>query len=189
MLKNTMKDLINFLRLYKKVQRGKGMIEYPLKLRGVAFICIGKNVKIRKNYRIECIHFFHNQLFTPELLIGEGVLIGNNFTAFVSDRMVIGEHTIIASYVTITTENHGTDPLSPIPFADQPLESKAVIIGSNVWIGQNVIILPGVTVGDNSVIAAGSIVTKNVESMTIVAGNPARVIKRYDVKEKMWKRI
>jgi len=58
-----------------------------------------------------------------------------------------------------------------------PLKTKEVIIGNNVWIGNNVLILKGVSIGDNAIIAAGSVVTKNVPEGSVVAGNPAKMIK------------
>lgn len=79
---------------------------------------------------------------------------------------------MIGMNVTIATLNHGL-----------PLETRnttypsPVIIGENVWIGSNATILPGVTVGDNSVVAAGAVVTKDVPQNTVVAGVPAKVVK------------
>lgn len=89
----------------------------------------------------------------------------------------------------IATENHGMDPESELPYSAQELKCGKVEIGKNVWIGQNVCILPNVSIGDNSIIGAGSIVTKNVPQYTIVAGNPAKIIKKYDFDTHQWKKI
>jgi lipopolysaccharide O-acetyltransferase len=66
------------------------------------------------------------------------------------------------------------------------LVAKPVTIGHRVWIGENVSILPGVTIGDGAIIGAGSVVTANVNANTIVAGNPARVIKVFDPVQQRW---
>jgi acetyltransferase-like isoleucine patch superfamily enzyme len=64
--------------------------------------------------------------------------------------------------------------------ARPPLKAAPVKICNNVWIGMNAVILKGVTVGENSVVAAGSVVTKNVEANTVVAGNPAVIVKKFE---------
>ena len=66
---------------------------------------------------------------------------------------------------------------------------KPVKICENVWIGENAIILPGIEIGKNSIIGAGSVVTKNVPENCIVAGNPARIIKKYNFGNKKWEKV
>ena len=87
----------------------------------------------------------------------------------------IGDHTLIGPYTQIYTACHSLDPLK----RKQSIEyGKPVVIGQNVWIGGGCIILPGVTIGDNSVIGAGSVVTKDIEANVIAVGNPCKVIKK-----------
>ena len=87
----------------------------------------------------------------------------------------IGDHTLIGPYTPIYTACHSLDPLK----RKQSIEyGKPVVIGQNVWIGGGCIILPGVTIGDNSVIGAGSVVTKDIEANVIAVGNPCKVIKK-----------
>ena len=110
---------------------------------------------------------------------GKNIRIGNNvfinFVCTFMDRggITIGDNTFLAPHVCLITENHG------LP-ADQrrTLISKPIVIGNNVWIGTSAIVLQGVTIGDNAVIGAGSVVTKNVPENSVVAGNPASVIKK-----------
>ena len=73
-----------------------------------------------------------------------------------------------------------------IPYKDQKLLCESVAIGSGCWIGENVVILPGVSVGDKAIIGAGSIVTNDIEAYTMVGGNPAKVLKRYDFDSHKW---
>ena len=82
----------------------------------------------------------------------------------------IGDNCLIAPGVKIISANHDKKELS------RSIVAKPIIIGNDVWIGANAIILPSVTIGDNAIIAAGSVVTKNVAEGSVVAGNPARLI-------------
>jgi len=80
---------------------------------------------------------------------------------------------LIGHNVVIATLNHDFNPANRIS-----MTAKKVVIGNNVWIGSSSVILPGVSIGDGSIIGAGSVVTKNVEKNILVAGNPAKIIKR-----------
>jgi len=119
--------------------------------------------------------------YSPEIEIGEGCDFGmyNHITA--TNRIKIGHHLLTGKWVTISDNNHGltnwetlhTEPLM------RPIVSKGpVVIGDNVWIGEKATILSGVTIGDGVVIAANSVVTKDVPAYCVVAGNPARIIKQ-----------
>jgi lipopolysaccharide O-acetyltransferase len=99
---------------------------------------------------------------------------------------MIGNSVLIASNVLISSENHGMNPESDIPYMDQDLIARDVVIKDGAWIGQNVCILPGVTIGEKSIIGAGSIVTKSIPDYCIAAGNPAKVIKKYDFSSHKW---
>ncbi len=83
----------------------------------------------------------------------------------------IGDNTIFASGVKIISANHDLDNL------EIAVKCKPIVIGKNVWLGTNTVVLPGVEIGDNVIVAAGSVVTKNIAKNTIVAGIPAKVIK------------
>ena len=95
--------------------------------------------------------------------------------------ITIGRCTIVAPKCTILTSNHKYDEkeIEMLPFNNQNI-IKEVIIGDYCWIGRSVIILPGVKIGKASIVAAGSVVTKNVEPYSVVGGNPAKVIKYRD---------
>lgn len=83
--------------------------------------------------------------------------------------------------MTITDNSHGETDYSSLnlPPGKRPITSKGpVVIGNNVWIGDKATILPGVTIGDGSVIAANAVVTKDVPAFSVVAGNPAHVIRK-----------
>ncbi|MBO4498702.1 MAG: acetyltransferase [Bacteroidaceae bacterium] len=112
---------------------------------------------------------------------GSGISIGNNsclgVNCIVGTPVDIGDHVIMGPDVIIYTVNHETSR-TDIPIGDQGMtEPRKVMIGSDVWIGARTIILPGVNVGNGSVIAAGSVVSHNVPEYSIVGGVPAKVIK------------
>jgi acetyltransferase-like isoleucine patch superfamily enzyme len=128
----------------------------------------GKGVRIWENVQID----------GPEgLRMGDHVAINRNTTISAHGGVTVGNHVIVGPGVTLYAQNHRfEDPRTPI--MEQGYVFRAVRIGNNVWIAANAIVLPGVSVGDDVVIAAGAVVTKDVESGVIVAGNPARVIRR-----------
>ena len=96
------------------------------------------------------------------------------------NQIIIGDNVLIGSNVLITDHSHGINDDEDIDIAPskRKLYSKGpVIIEDNVWIGENVSILPNVRIGKNSIIGANSVVLKDVPAYSIVAGNPAKVIK------------
>lgn len=121
------------------------------------------------------------QHHTPSLTIGEGCCFGafNHLTCI--NKIDIGNNLLTGKWITITDNSHGntneeTLLIDPIK---RPLFSKGpVIIGNNVWIGDKATILPGVIIGDGAVVAANSVVTKDVPAYCVVGGNPAKIIKQ-----------
>ena len=114
------------------------------------------------------------------ITIGDWVYIGPGARMSGSGGLVIGNNIAIGPDVTILTSSHRYGDEEWIPFGPD-VDRKAVAIEDHVWIGCRVVILPGVTVGEGAVVAAGSVVTKDVPSCAVVAGNPAAVIKQRDV--------
>ncbi len=89
--------------------------------------------------------------------------------------ITIEDNVYIAPKVNLTTLNHDLKPENR-----NAKQAKPIVIKKNAWIGIGATILPGVTIGENSVLGAGSVVTKDVDDNTVVAGNPARIIKKID---------
>lgn len=115
---------------------------------------------------------FHTE-FGKNTKIGKNVFINSCCRFQDNGGIEIGDKTMIGQNVTIVTLNHDINPETRINATPKPVK-----IGKNVWIGADCTILPGVTIGENSVIGAGSVVTKNVPDNVVVAGNPAIVIKK-----------
>lgn len=115
---------------------------------------------------------------TATLSIGDSTFVGRGCEFDVMARVSVGSHTLIAPRCFITDHGHGTSAARRID--EQPGTPGPVAIGSDVWIGYGVVVLPGVTIGDGAVIGANSVVTADVEPMTVVAGAPARPLRRRD---------
>ena len=111
--------------------------------------------------------------------IGEGCYF-NAGTTFIDDwKIEIGKNCLFGPNVTLCTTGH---PISPNHRMDG-MYSFPIKIGDTCWIGANVIVLPGVTIGDNSVIGAGSVVTKDIPANVVAAGNPCRVLRQIDERD------
>ena len=154
----------------------------PIILRLTGAIRLGNNVTLLSNSRR-----YHVSIYAPTRLmtdekenaiieIGDNTRI-NGASIHATEKISIGKNCLIAANVTIIdSDGHGLSPvqrnlINPV--------SQPVIIEDNVWIGINSIILKGVRIGRNSVIGAGSVVTKDIPSNCVAAGNPARVIKTF----------
>lgn len=151
-------------------------------------VYIGNNVTIYFNSRIQLFPDSVNANKKISVQIEDGVWIGQGFSLLAGEDITIGKDTVIASDVLITSENHSMDPESDIPYKDQELIRKPVIIGKGCWIGEKVCILPGVTIGDKCVIGASSVVTKSIPDYCIAAGNPAKIIKKYNFDAHQWEK-
>lgn len=99
--------------------------------------------------------------------------------------VTIGSHVLIAQHVVISGLNHGYQAIDR-PIRQQPVTALPILIADECWIGANAVITAGVQIGKHSIVAAGSIVTKDVPAYTVVGGNPAKVLKRYDQTSQSW---
>ncbi|MEM9420109.1 MAG: acyltransferase [Planctomycetota bacterium] len=115
-----------------------------------------------------------------ETQVGPKVEMGANCTvnagATVRGEVAIGDGVRIASYAQIVAFNHGIDDLTK-PIHEQPIITKGITIGDDVWIGANAVVLDGVNIGSHAIVAAGAVVTKDVPEWAIVGGNPAKLIR------------
>jgi acetyltransferase-like isoleucine patch superfamily enzyme len=147
------------------------LIEPPLMLNGSERIAVARNVHIG----------LHSWLLALEpesrLSIGEGsVLTGFNVISALN-RIDIGAKVLFARNVYVADHNHGTSTPG-VPVVDQPLEDVAAVsIGDGAWLGQNVVVLPGATIGAGAVVGANSVVLGEVPAHHVAVGAPARVVK------------
>lgn len=138
------------------------------------FKYFGENTEFRAGaYAITCskISLGNNVIIRPNTMLFADPREGENGSIIIEDNVMLG------SGVHIYVANHRFDDINkPIIFQGH-YEAKSVILKKGCWIGANSIILPSVTIGENSVIGAGSVVTKNIPPFTVYAGNPAKLIK------------
>lgn len=155
----------------RSVTIGDNVYINALSKKGVQF---GDNVTISSRSTIDCTGVIAS--LGEGLKIGDNVGIAQNVFIQVRGYVYIANDVIIGPDVSIFSENHNFDKIN-IPIRKQGVSRKGVTIGEGAWIGTRSIILDGVNVGANSIIAAGSVVNKDVPDFAIVGGVPAKIIK------------
>ena len=140
-----------------------------------------QGITLRKHAEIVRVKFLGKAMLEPFTKMKGDPLItcGENFYAnahcHILGEITFGKNVLIGPKVIIWGRDHGMDRATPMN--TQPYKRKPIVIGDDVWIGACSIILKGVTIGEGAVIAAGTIVTKDVEPYAVMAGNPAKLIK------------
>lgn len=167
------------------------IFRFPFDLRGRKYIDFGKGITLGVGCRLEAF----SETGDLTMVFGERVQINDYAHICSMQNVSIGNDVLIAGKVYISDNSHGVykgeeSHSSPeIPPIKREYFVAPVIIEDNVWIGEGVIILPGVKVGKGSIIGAYSIVNKNIPSNAIAAGQPAKVIKLYNTDTKRWEKI
>ena len=157
------------------------IIDYgQILLRGERYIEIGDNCYIARGCQITATDSYLGEKWTPEIVIGNNCSIGT-FSHITAVRGIyIGNNVLTGKSILITDNAHGSFDrvMLDIPPKQRTLSSKGPVkIGDNVWIGDKASIMSGVTIGTGSIVAANSVVTRDVPPYSLVAGSPAKVIK------------
>ncbi|WP_168121087.1 DapH/DapD/GlmU-related protein [Paenibacillus sp. HB172176] len=166
----------------------KGAAVLPLRTQSQGKLCrIAGKLRLKNKGELTLGHHvsFHGKPFPSSITVGKGarLKIGDHvFFNYGLDigctlDIEIGSHTIIGPMVNLIDTN-----FHPVDRSDQALP-RPIKIGNNVWIGRGAVILPGVTVGAHSVVASGSVVTRDIPPNVLAGGAPARVIREIDVPE------
>lgn len=121
-----------------------------------------------------------------DVIIGDRTRIGLSNT--IIGPVKVGNDVRLAQNVVLSGLNHNYTEIDS-PIHAQGVSTSPIVIEDETWIGANVVVVPGVTIGKHAVIAAGSVVTKNIPDYSVAAGNPARILKQYDVETKTWKKL
>jgi acetyltransferase-like isoleucine patch superfamily enzyme len=179
-------------RLYTRLIRssfasfGEGAkVLRPFKCGSAADISIGEKVVICGGGWIDCFHSYVGVQFNPRLTIGDGTYIGHRSHIMVIGDMSIGKDVMLADGVYISDNLHGYEDVNT-RVQSQPLKYGKVTIGDRVWLGENVCVLPGVTIGENSVIGSNSVVTKSIPPFSVAVGSPAKVIRSFNKETGQW---
>ncbi|KFF13388.1 acetyltransferase [Chryseobacterium soli] len=168
------------------------LIRFPFRIRGRKFIKVGKGFTTGFNCRIDAFPSDSKEKYLIE--IGEGVQMNDYVHIAAHRKVVIKDNVLIASKVFITDHNHGSysgeDQDSPLSKpSERKLQSSPVTIEENVWLGEYVSIMPGVTIGKGSIIGTMSVVTKDIPDYTIAVGSPAKVIKKFNFSTNTWDKV
>lgn len=167
------------------------LIRYPSYFRNAKNISFGRGFTCGYRCRIECIEH-DGKLGT--ITFGTNVKIGDNVHVASASNVTFEDDVLLASNIFISDLDHGSYAgdiqSSPVELPDDRiLLSEPVYIGKRAWLGENVVVLKGVTIGEGSIIGANTLVNKDVPKNTIAVGNPMRLIKRFNDDTKKWEKI
>lgn len=145
-------------------------------MRGKGRLLLGDNVNLSGR---SCFFFMRALPDTPEICIGSQVFVGNDCTFSAAQSISVGDHCLISTGVRIhDNDGHPLDPAKRRTGGEITSEDvRPVVIEENVWVGADCRIMKGVRIGRNSVVGTGSVVTSDVPPDSLVAGNPARVVR------------
>lgn len=155
-------------------------VYYPISLKGLKYISIGTNFKLDYGGILEAWDNHNGKQYFPQIKIGSNVSFGKNCHIGCIENITIDDGVLFGSNVLVIDHNHGLKDYSDINIIPNKrfLSSSGPIhIGKNVWVGEKVTILSGVSIGDNTIIGANSVVTKNIPANCVACGIPAKVIK------------
>jgi acetyltransferase-like isoleucine patch superfamily enzyme len=163
-------------------------ISPPFRFYGLNQMSLGKGVMINRDCWIQTIPV-GDQKNEAKLVIGSYAGIGMGAHISAARRVLIEEYVFLARNVHIADHTHAFENID-MPIAKQGINHIApVTIGRETWLGQNVVVLPGVTIGKHCVIGANSVVNSSVPDYSVAVGAPARVAKRYNEVTGQWERI
>lgn len=178
--------------VYTKIFFSKArLIRLPFDIRNRMYIEIGNQFTTGFGCRIEA----YPKNKEVVLKIGKNVQINDFVHITAMESVVIGENVLMASKIYISDCSHGSysgdqnDSNPNITPADRPLFSKPVLIEDNVWLGEFVSVLPGVTIGKGTIVGANSVVSKSLPPYVIAVGAPAKPIKKYNFDTCRWEII
>ncbi|WP_080988061.1 acyltransferase [Bifidobacterium animalis] len=174
-----------FLRTHKYVDRS-------IQLKNAEQMICALDCSIGANSRLLCwkqyVYKGIKQNVNGVIEIGMNFHATRNLTIQSCGELSIGDNVLIASDVFICNYDHGMGNLTE-SYLNNELVPEPVVIGDGVWLGDKVIVLKGVTIGEHSIVGAGSVVTKSIPPYCIAVGNPACVVKRYNPTTNMWEKV
>lgn len=155
---------------------GRSIIQYPVySLRGEENISIGDDCVFERDLQLEAWGTH------AKIVIGNGCLFRRNCHITATKSIIIGDGFLTGDNVLISDNSHGDSTIESLsaPPRERPIVSKGgIVIGKNVWLGNNVCVLSNVNIGDGVVVGANSVVTHDIPPYCIAAGSPAKIIKR-----------
>lgn len=184
------KMLMNVLKTKLTFSKAR-IIRFPIDIRGKKFIRISKGFTTGVGCRIEA----YPQNNQPTMFFGENFQMNDYVHITAMEKVKIGNNVLFASKIYVSDCSHGSyagdqNDSSPdsIPH-NRKLFAKPVIIEDNVWLGEFVSVLPGVTIGRGTIVGANSVVSKSLPANVIAVGTPAKPIKKYNFETRHWEKI
>lgn len=172
--------------------KGARLIRRPFFIRGKKYLSYKDGFTTGYNCRLEM--FDISQDGTDKLIIGRNFKIGDYGHIAAGEEIKIGDNCLFASKVFISDISHGDysnklNPQNPnIPPDKRELTTKPITIGNNVWLGENVCILPGIKIGSGSIVGANAVVNIDIPENCIAVGVPARIVKKFNNETKQWEK-
>tara|TARA_A100001035_G_scaffold181136_1_gene144054 strand:+ start:1009 stop:1599 length:591 start_codon:yes stop_codon:yes gene_type:complete len=166
----------------------KSVLSVPFLVEGAKYISIGKKVYVRSNAWMSALNHENYKSNDVKLSIGESTYIGRNAHIVALKNIRIGKDVLIGDNVYIADNYHIFDRID-LPYKDQGIGFKSqVVVGDGTWVGENVCIISS-KIGKQCIVGANSLVIDDVPDYTMVAGSPARIIKKFNHRSKIWQRV
>lgn len=182
-----------FFQQYPNISRGCCLgsdgLGKSCSLEGGPNLYIGSNTYIGDGSELLVYQSHFATPLNAKLEIGKHVRMTARCRITCAGNISIGDDALIAPDVFITDHNHGMNPEAEGGYSPQDITVEDVCIGKGVWLGQRVCVLPGVTIGEHSIIGANSVVTHDIPPFSIAVGASARVVKKWDHENKCWYRV
>ncbi len=169
------------------------LVKFPFYIFGARHITFGKGFVAGVNLRIEALSRVPDK--KPSLIIGDFTKFNDNIHIGCISKIRIGSNTLLGSHILIEDHNHGVykgeqvHDSPDIPPEKRKYSYADVEIGDNVWIGDQVCVLPGAKIGNGAVIGAMSLVNSEIPPHTMAAGIPAKVIKQFNFENNRWEKV
>lgn len=174
----------------KRIQIGPHSI-----IRGMKNISLGTDFFAIEGLWLEAVVYYRDQNFSPQISIGDQVSLSKDVHITCIDRITIGNRVLFGSKIYLSDHNHGVysgksqSPPDMAPAERILAPGGPVTIEDDVWIGDNVVIVGPSCIGRGAIVAANSVVRGDVPPAAVVAGAPARIIKRFNSESNCWERV
>jgi lipopolysaccharide O-acetyltransferase len=163
-------------------------------IRGLRFIELGENVCAGRGLWLEAVSRYQGVDYTPRIVIGDNAAMSHYVHIAATNLVQIGSNVLFGSKVLVTDHHHGDYQLAHSSPHQPPIQRTltshlSTIIEDNVWLGDGVVVMPGVTIGYGCIIGANSVVTRDIPPFTIAAGVPAVALKTFDFASHQWRKL
>lgn len=174
--------------LFGKVGKG-AWIKKPAQIYGAPNIIIGNGVRIERGSIFYAVKFYGDKKFNSRIILGDGTFANRDLNLTAAFEINIGKEVVFGPNVFLTDFDHGYEDVAKSRLQTELVSKGPINIGDRCWIGANSFIGSGVILGEYCVVAANSVVTKSFPPYSVVAGVPAKLIKKYDPLKKKWIKV